>query len=292
VTINGNSRRVVVGVSSFYARLAMVRWAADEAAARRAELRLVTVCATPALPDQYLPADSLDARRAAAERLLADLVRFVATSWPGLRVTTELAEGPVAAALRVAAEGADLLVVGADDASMFVEALAGSVPGDLLTTAPCPLAVVPRREWTELTALPASAPVVVALDEQGTAQSALAFGFAAASRSGRPLSVLQCVPADSADGANRSDQRRTVTGFDELYPDVAVTTEITAGDPTDALVAASRTAALLVLGSRGRGRLASTLFGSVGRALIRRSGCPVVVARPRPEPHRHHLATG
>ncbi len=81
-------------------------------------------------------------------------------------------------------------------------------------------------------------------------------------------------------------------GFDELYPNVAVTTEITDGDPTDALVAASRTAALLVLGSRGRGRFASTLFGFVSRALIRRSGCPVVVARPRPELHRHHLATG
>jgi nucleotide-binding universal stress UspA family protein len=284
VTSHGNGRRVVVGVSSFVARLAMVRWAADEAAVRRAELRLVTVCATPALPDQYLPANSLDARRAAAERLLVDTARFVANTWPGLRVTTELAEGPVAAALRAAADGANLLVVGADDASLFVEALTGSVPGDLLTTAPCPLAVVPRREWTT----PASAPVVVALDELGVAQSALAFGFAAASRSGRPLSVLRCVAADRA---NRAD-RRTVIGFDELYPDVAVTTEIADGDPTDALVAASRTAALLVLGSRGRGRLASTLFGSVSRALIRRSGCPVVVARPRPEPHRHHVATG
>ncbi len=126
------------------------------------------------MPYQYLPVHSLDARRVAAERLLGDTARFVANTWPGLQVTPELAEGPVAAALRAAADGADLLVVGADDASLFVEALTGSVPGDLLTTAPCPLAVVPRREWTELTALPASAPVVVALDELGVVQSALA----------------------------------------------------------------------------------------------------------------------
>jgi nucleotide-binding universal stress UspA family protein len=133
---------------------------------------------------------------------------------------------------------------------------------------------------------------VVALDELGTAQSALAFGFALASRSGRPLTVLRCVPVETAERARPSDQARTVAGFGELYPDVAMTMEFADGDPTDALVAASRTAALLVLGSRGRGRLASTLFGSVSRALIRRSGCPVVVARPRSEPDRHHLATG
>lgn len=84
MTSHGNGRRVVVGVSSFDARLAMVRWAADEAAARRAELRLVTVCAAPALPDQYLPNGPVDAQRAAAERLLADMARFVTTSWPGL----------------------------------------------------------------------------------------------------------------------------------------------------------------------------------------------------------------
>jgi nucleotide-binding universal stress UspA family protein len=279
-------RRVVVGVSSFDARLAMVRWAAEEATARRAELRLVTVCAAPAPPDQYLPADSLDAQRAAAERLLADMARFVATSWPDLVVSTELANGPIASALRAAAEDADLLVVGADDASLFVEALAGSVPGDLLTTAPCPLAVIPRRGWMT----PASAPVVVALDER--AQSALAFGFVVASRSHRSLTVLQCVPAGPVDQARRSEQTRTVAGFGDLYPKVEVTMEIADGDPTETLLAASRTAALLVLGSRGRGRLASTLFGSVGRALIRRSGCPVVVARPRSEAHRHHLATG
>jgi nucleotide-binding universal stress UspA family protein len=51
------------------------------------------------------------------------------------------------------------------------------------------------------------------------------------------------------------------------------------GDPTDVLVTMSRHSAQLVLGSRGRGRLASGLFGSVSRALIRRAGCPVVVAR-------------
>jgi nucleotide-binding universal stress UspA family protein len=45
-----------------------------------------------------------------------------------------------------AAVDADLLVVGTDDQRPVAEAVTGSVPGTLLTTAPSPLAVVPHAE--------------------------------------------------------------------------------------------------------------------------------------------------
>jgi nucleotide-binding universal stress UspA family protein len=199
----------------------------------------------------------------------------VAAAWPGLTVTTEVIAGPPAAVLRAAADGADLLVVGADNASPFTEAISGSVPGDLLTSAPCPLAVVPRREWTT----PASAPVVVAFDESPVSQAALTYGYAAAHRTGRPLTIVRCVTAEHP---VRPAGTRLHIAFAELYPDVEVATEVTTDDPRHVLVDASRRASLLVLGSRGRGRLASGLFGSIGRHLIRRSACPVVVARTQP----------
>ena len=143
---------VVVGVSSFDTRLPMVRWAADEAVRRGAGLRLVAAHA-PERGD-----------REAASRRLAEMAAAVA-GLPGLRTRTETVVGPPAAVLRAAAEDAALLVVGADDASPCTEAIAGSVPGDLLTTAPCPLVVAPRRGWTT----PASAPVVAAIDATTTA---------------------------------------------------------------------------------------------------------------------------
>lgn len=149
---------IVVGVSTFDSHRWVVAWAAAEAAARDAELRLLTARPGPAAPDRYLPSDPAPAYRAAAELELAGMVVYVNTGWPGLSVSTELATGPPAEVLRAAAEYADLLVVGADDASPFTEAISGSVPGDLLATAPCPLAVVPRREWTP----PTAAPVAVA----------------------------------------------------------------------------------------------------------------------------------
>ncbi|HEX6360348.1 universal stress protein [Actinophytocola sp.] len=276
--MNTELGRVVAGVSTMDGR-GVVGWAADEASARHAELRLVTARPAPAAPDRYLPNDAADTQWTAALRLLSDLIDEVATGWPGLTVTTDLATGTPAAVLRAAAEEADLLVVGADDASPFTEAISGSVPGDLLTTTPCPLAVVPRRVWA---AQPASAPVVVALDETDSAQSALAYGFVAAARSGRPLTILRCVTTGHLGADAATAHARLLIAYGELYPDVAVSVDMVADDPRHALVAVSRRAALLVLGSRGRGRLASSLFGSVSRDLIRRSHCPVVVARTQP----------
>jgi nucleotide-binding universal stress UspA family protein len=261
---------VVAGVATSAGR-PVVRWAATEANARHAELRLVTAHPRPAAPDRYLPNETAEDHLSEASRLLTNLAEEAAVDWPGLVVTSGLASGPPAAVLRGATDGADLLVVGADDASPFVEAISGSVPGELLTTTPCPLVVVPRQELTAS----ASAPVVVALDEPLASQATLAYAFATASRSGRALAVVRCVPS----GGTAPDDARALIGFGELYPDVAVSIEVIEAEPRDALVRVSRSAALLVLGSRGRGRLASGLFGSVSRHLIRRSACPVVVAR-------------
>jgi nucleotide-binding universal stress UspA family protein len=245
-----------------------VRWAATEASSRAARLLLVT--AQPAPGRHEVP----------ARRLLAGMANHVSAEWPELAVGTELVTGAPAAVLRAAGEGAVLLVIGADDASPFMEAIRGSVPGDLLATAPCPLVVVPRREWTT----PASAPVVVAVDETGTAHATLAYAYATASRTGRPLTILRCV----APGHTTPTALLTaLTGFGGLFPDVVATVEIAEGDPRLLLAASSRLAALLVLGSHDRGRLTSGLFGSVSRTLIRRSHCPVVIARGRPATRQH-----
>lgn len=88
-------------------------------------------------------------------------------------------------------------------------------------------------------------------------------------------------------------QRRAVLGRaeDEMrveedrlrsrHPDVRVTTAVVVDDPRHALAHLSERAGLLVVGSRGRGPVASMLLGSVGAHLVRRSSCPLVVVRGR-----------
>ena len=255
--------RVVVGVASPGTRPA-VRYAAAEAQARHADLHLVT--ARP--PVGGRAADDA----AAPARLLATMADEITDEWPELFVATEVLAAPPATALRAAASGAALLVVGADTAGSFAEAISGSVPGELLTTAPCPLVVMPGQKGTTRE----SGPVVVAFDEPDASRAALAYAFAAALRSGEELAVLHCGPAatDATVGGDLA-----LVGFRELYPDVLVTVDVSPAPPKEALAAAARTASVLVLGSRGRGGLASGKFGSVTRDLIRRSPCPVVVAR-------------
>jgi nucleotide-binding universal stress UspA family protein len=66
----------------------------------------------------------------------------------------------------------------------------------------------------------------------------------------------------------------------EISTEVETHRMIGEADVRTALVDASRLASMVVLGSRGRGSVASTLLGSVGVAVLRHAACPVVVRRP------------
>ena len=64
-----------------------------------------------------------------------------------------------------------------------------------------------------------------------------------------------------------------------LEPLVAMRTMVVMGNAAPVLVEASETAALVVVGARGRGALASMLLGSVSSQVTREAQCPVVVVR-------------
>ncbi|MFF2145791.1 universal stress protein [Kitasatospora sp. NPDC058190] len=129
--------------------------------------------------------------------------------------------------------------------------------------------------------------VVVGID--GSAQSAAAAEWAAreAHRNGLALRMV-LVAGGEVDALDRD-----LGGSSELpgpvaeirdriraeLPDLAVSCEIIPGNPAHALAAASRRAALLVLGSRGLGGFTGLLVGSVGLRAASRTDCPVVLVR-------------
>lgn len=64
-------------------------------------------------------------------------------------------------------------------------------------------------------------------------------------------------------------------------PDLPVRSHVVSGDPIEVLVDASRDAALLAVGSRGRSPFAGFILGSVSQACAARAACPVVVVKPQ-----------
>ncbi|MFE3635359.1 universal stress protein [Streptomyces cellostaticus] len=132
-------------------------------------------------------------------------------------------------------------------------------------------------------------PITAGVD--GTEESLAALGWAAreAVRRGLPLRVVHAWHyAEAIAAADRDTQRgwvsegvreavRTVSaGHPGLEVDVDVLDE---GDVAEALTGAAAEAELLVLGSRGHGRVMGFLLGSVGQQVVAETTRPVVLVR-------------
>jgi nucleotide-binding universal stress UspA family protein len=137
-----------------------------------------------------------------------------------------------------------------------------------------------------------SSRIVVGYDGSEGAGPALDWAAAEAARRDVPLSLIHAVhlplagvTADEAvvvaqAGTNRARQ----SGATAL-----VMTETATARAAHALVSASRDAALVVLGTRGRSVLVDELLGSVGVTVAAEAACPVVIVRgdaPLPGPGR------
>jgi nucleotide-binding universal stress UspA family protein len=89
-----------------------------------------------------------------------------------------------------------------------------------------------------------------------------------------PATLLQALEdSGRAHLASAAESVRT------LQPDVEVRQVFDRRDPRDALLALADAAAMVVVGCRGRGPMASLLLGSVSLAVSQHSRCPVVVVR-------------
>lgn len=140
-----------------------------------------------------------------------------------------------------------------------------------------------------------SPPVVVGVDGSPSASGAVRVAAAEARRRGAALRLVAAVVwmADGAPGTTTWSpaERRllTATAEDHLAaarsealraaPEVSVACEVRGGDAATVLLAVAAEAALLVVGSRGRGGVAGLLLGSVAVTVAARAPCPVVVAR-------------
>jgi nucleotide-binding universal stress UspA family protein len=289
---------VLVGVDGSDHSLAALDFAADEALLRDSALRIVTVIhwpahATGAPPERGPEIDGTLMRDARSEADAA--ARRAARRHPGLRVTTDVITGTPAGVLIEESDTAELLVVGPRGQGGFAGLVTGSAVTQVAMNARCPVVVArrPREAGPE----GAEGPVVVGFDGSPHSLRAVEFAFDEASRRGVPLvavSVWRPPPHPPNGGQKRAEEEADAAEAeiarvlaDALaaprrdYPGLVVRTElIRSTDTEETLVRRSAGAALIVVGSRGRGELAGSVLGSVGQALVHHAASPVAIVRP------------
>jgi len=149
--------------------------------------------------------------------------------------------------------------------------------------------------------------IVVGVDHSAVSVAALRWAVSEAAQSGRqvialrawsfePVSDLGAAVAGSPETVADRERRQLDEVVGEVraeHPDVTIRAELAEHSATVALEEASKTAAMRVLGSHGRGRLLKLLVGSVAEHCLREASCPVVVipARTVPEPEKETAAT-
>lgn len=206
----------------------------------------------------------------------------------GAQGTVECRPGPIVPELLAAARDASILVVGSHGRGRVAEAVIGSVSQHVARHAPCPVVVV--RE----SAAPSASRIVVGIDGSGGSAAALDFACRRAELTGEVVVAVRAwsVGAVAVDrrgqlpdalGSRLEDNEvllsESVAGVCTEHPDVTVLQETIPVAPAQALVDASTTASLLVVGSRGRGAFTGMLLGSVSHEVLCRAHCPVAVVR-------------
>lgn len=144
----------------------------------------------------------------------------------------------------------------------------------------------------------ANGSIVVGHDGSVDAQRSLEQALELAEKLGAPLCVVRTWSIDTAPHgalvdfgivssfAQVSEKVRGLLEAEakaeaEKHPSVEVAYRAAFGHPAEILLALSREARMLVVGSRGLGGFRSLLLGSVSEQCVRHAECPVLVVRPK-----------
>ncbi|MFF3667160.1 universal stress protein [Microtetraspora malaysiensis] len=281
---------IVVGADGSPSAAAAVEWAADEAVRKELPLKVVhAVYHLPYVGATYVVPGLEDALTRAGRRFLEEAERLAWARHPDMDTSVALLDGPPGRVLAAQSAQASELVVGGRGRGGFVGMLLGSVSAHVAGHAAAPVVVV-RPDYT-----PMRAEVVVGIDGSAECEPALGYAFEQARLLGCPLRAVYGwqLPSEISSGWFVRDSEDVQRMRDRLvmgalatwratYPDVPADVKVIHDHPVTALVEASRDAALLVVGSRGRGAVGSAVLGSVSRGVLHHARCPVAVVRHPP----------
>ncbi|MFI6596601.1 universal stress protein [Nonomuraea sp. NPDC050536] len=272
------NEQIVVAVDGSAASYAAVDWAAMDAKRRGRALRVVHVCEQVAIGQtEYCEA----ALAAAVDRARAIL--------PESDVTSELTPGHAVETLVAESARADSIVLGSRGLGGFAGLVVGSVSLLVAGHAAGPVVVVRDIDPVEY------GEVVLGFDGSRPAEAAAEYAFEQARARGARLRAVyawQMPPAapyavgysgyvTSTFKSETAAMREALAPWREKYQDVQVIDDEVCDHPVSALINASRSADLVVVGSRGLGGFASAVLGSVSHGVLHHVQRPVAVVRPR-----------
>ncbi|MFC4119909.1 universal stress protein [Nonomuraea zeae] len=276
------AEQIVVGVDGSAAATAAVEWAAADGGRRGHSLRLVHVCEQwPPSLDEAQSQYSTEVLEAASSR-----AREVA---PEVEVTTESRSGHVVEQLIAGSASADSVVLGSRGRGGFAGMILGSVSAAVAGHAAGPVVIV--RGPSEIV----HGRIVVGYDGSECSQVAMRYAieqararlahvhvvYAWQAPMSAPYAAAYSNVLESVFAQQQRTAREAVAPWRDEYPDVDLTDEQVCEHPVDALMNASVSADLVVVGSRGLGGFASAVLGSVSRGVLHHVTCPVAVVRPR-----------
>ncbi|MGW7412372.1 universal stress protein [Streptomyces sp. NPDC054863] len=283
--------QLIVGVDGSEPSLAALDWAADEAAARGAPLRVVHGWRW----EQYASLEpaigySRPSLQVYADNVAATAVERAVRRQPAVEVrSTVVAEDPAFALARLGEEAA-AVVVGSRGHGELAELLLGSVSLAVAAHSRSPVIVVRGAKGKEAGAVRT---VAVGVDAPEEAAPVLEFGFREALLRGASVTVVhawrcpahevpdhpRAVPDDHRLRAERhvTEALRAAVNARPEFADVAVRREIVEGPARSALLNASLTADLLVVGARRRKGHLGMQLGLVDHGVLHHAACPVAV---------------
>ncbi|WP_410600907.1 universal stress protein [Amycolatopsis sp. lyj-90] len=134
------------------------------------------------------------------------------------------------------------------------------------------------------------AAVVVGVDSSQSSRAAVRWAAGEAARRDSALKLLHIDSGRRDRGV--ADNLAAASVAKEAEPAVPTEHQVKLGEITGELVAASRSASLLVLGTHGFGALRGAPIGAVAAEVAGHAGCPVVVVRGLTAPRRGEVVVG
>lgn len=298
---------VLLGFDASEHSVRALYYAARAAQRLGSRLTVITAFTVPAMAyadPTLVPSVPAEVARHTAAKELLEVAHEHLRDYPG-EVDLRAEHGDAAGVLVDLSAQAQLAVVGARGLGGFLGRLLGSVSSALPAHAFCPTVVVPEQYEIDTSEgagrfapMQFDEPVVAGVDLYQLNQLAMDYAAQEARRRMAPLQLLAVMPRPDAWGtaymawlpdANILERHQqelakeldeVIESLRESYPDLTISGKAMVAEPAPSLLDATKTAQLTVLGTRGHGRVVSTLLGSVSRAVLAKAEGPVMVVPP------------